>query len=454
MQPPFDFNGVLAFGSMAICLLVGAFLRGNIKFFQRFLIPSCLIGGLIGMIGANTGVIFGSQSIFEMFAYHFFIISYISVGLTHSGDKDKTPGRNKSILKGAWWMALMNSVSMSSQAIIGCLCVIVFGLLGVDLFATFGLFLPLGFTQGPGQALAFGKVWEGLGIQDAATIGLAFAASGFVFAFFVGVPLVNWGVKRKLTALGKVELPESFFRGYYKDENEQEQAGKLTMHTANIDTLAFQMALVGLVYVISYFLISTVNRYLPEELAQMHWGFFFFFALFVAVFIRTLMRKLNILHLVDPGIQRRITGWSVDFLIISTIVSVKVAIVWKYIVPITVIVLLGGTTTTALLWYFGRRLDSLNFERMVAQYGACTGTASSGLLLLRIIDPEFKTSVAFEEGVFIIFAFPFITTCMIMVNAPLLWSWSLWTTIGAYSGILLLNLFLVKISGFWGKPKF
>ena len=41
----------------------------------------------------------------------------------------------------------------------------------------------LGFNEGPGQALSFGKVWEGIGYENAATIGATFATIGFFFAF-------------------------------------------------------------------------------------------------------------------------------------------------------------------------------------------------------------------------------------------------------------------------------
>ncbi len=33
-----------------------------------------------------------------------------------------------------------------------------------------------------------------------------------------------------------------------------------------------------------------------------------------------------------------------------------------------------------------------------AIFGTCTGTVSTGLLLLRIVDPEFKTGTALELG--------------------------------------------------------
>ena len=87
METPFPFKPLLLFGFLSIMLLIGVLLRARVSFFQRFLFPSCLMGGLVGMILVNSGLIPVSASNFETFAYHFFNISFISIGLTrdHEG---------------------------------------------------------------------------------------------------------------------------------------------------------------------------------------------------------------------------------------------------------------------------------------------------------------------------------------------------------------------------------
>ena len=159
MQIPFPFEGMLTFGGLAIMLLVGVLLRAKVSIFQRFLMPSCLIGGILGLVLLNINLIKLSVSNLETFAYHFFNISFISVGLTRTGKQEPASNQKKSALKGPLWMALTQSVVFPLQAIIGGLFIILFGAFGLDLFPTFGFFAPLGFNEGPGQALSFGKVW-------------------------------------------------------------------------------------------------------------------------------------------------------------------------------------------------------------------------------------------------------------------------------------------------------
>lgn len=454
MQIPFPFKPFLVFGSMAIFLLIGIILRAKIRFFQRFLFPSCLIGGTLGLIVLHTGLLDLKAVDFEVFVYHLFIISFISVGLTHSGDQQKSSGGGKELFRGALWMACIEGVTISLQTIIGALSVFVFAILGLQLFPTFGFFIPLGFTEGPGQALSIGKTWEGFGFSNAATIGLAFAAIGFLFAFFIGVPLVNWGIRKGHSFLGSVTLPEELLKGVIRKDSEKESAGNLTMHSGNVDTLAFHVALVGLVYLITYGLVFLLGKITSPNVAQGLWGFFFFFGLVVALIVRWVMTRIGVLHLIDPGVQRRITGWAVDFLIVAVVMAVQLVIVAQFIVPIVAMSLVSGILTTLAVVYLGSRLPSLNLERTAAIFGTCTGTVPSGLLLLRISDPEFSTPVALEIGLMNIIVAPIIASSMILVNAPVWWGWSIYLVALIHLGILILSLILIKVFKLWGKPRF
>jgi ESS family glutamate:Na+ symporter len=457
MQTPFPFESMLLFGSLAVMLLIGVLLRAKIPFFQRFLIPSCLIGGISGLILINIGVfqVFQlSTSHLETFAYHFFNISFISVGLTLNGNQRNTIKKEKGVLKGPLWMALTQTAMFPLQAVVGGVLVIIFGLLGIKLFPTFGFFAPLGFEEGPGQALSFGKVWEGFGFEYATTIGLTFAAIGFFFSFFVGVPLVNWGIRKGLSTHGSKVLPQDFLVGIIPKNQITEPAGKLTFHSGNVDSLAFQAALVGFVYTVTYACVKFIGMIVPPDVASILWGFFFIFGLGIALIVSWVMSKFNIEHLADSGIQRRITGWSVDFLIVSTVMAIKLAVVWKYIVPISVISICIGVLTTFAVVYLGKRIWAYNLERTAAVYGAVTGTVSCGLLLLRIVDPEFKTPVAIDIALMNVFSIPGIGLCLVLVNGPVWWNWGTGWTVLVFLAVMVVALVMLRIFKLWGSPKF
>lgn len=453
MHSPFPFQFFLDFGFLSIMILLGVVLRAKVRVFQEFLFPSCMIGGVIGVVLLNSGVVTVASTTLETCAFHFFNISFISVGLTsdnHQGEE----GRRKETFKGAVWMTLFQGVSLPLQSIVGGLFVLVFGFFGVTLFKTFGFLAPLGFNEGPGQALSFGKVWEGAGFEHAATLGLTFASIGFLFAFFTGVPLANYGIKKGLSNFEPSNLPDGFRSGILPKNHTHEIAGRLTIHSGNLDTLAFQTSLIGMVYVITYGLVNVVAIRVDPEVAATLWGFFFFWGFIVSILVKATMDKLDVGHLIDPGVQRRITGWGVDYLIVCTVCAIQFFIVWQYIVPVMLISLTCGTLMIFLALFLGKRLPSYNLERMLAIFGMVTGNVSSGLLLLRVVDPDFKTPVAKELALFSLLTAPTTTLSMVLLNAPIWWDWKIETVMVIFLGMLLINLLLLRLLKLWVKPKF
>ncbi len=458
MQTPFSFELIISFGLLSLFLLIGLILRAKIRFFQNYLIPSSLIGGFAGLLVLNTFPVNLNLEIFEAITYHLFSVSFISVGLTAFAGTGQKPNVTsptvKGVAKGVFWGGLIEGATLAVQSLVGCSLVFLFVFAGYDLFPTFGLFAPLGFTQGPGQALSFGKVWEGFGFENAATIGLIFATMGFLFAFFVGVPMVSWGIRKIKGEAEQTALAPEVLKGYFIKGSQKESAGSQTIHSANMDSLAFQTGLVGAVYLLTYGFVNLLNLPFSEAISRLNWGFVFFYGLLMALVVGWVMKKTGANRLIDQTAQKRITGWSIDFLIVSTIFAIKPAIVVKFILPILAIGLTSGIATTIVIVFFGKRLSEYNLERMVLLYGTCTGTLSSGLLLLRIVDPKLDSPVAIEAGVLALGALPFVLVSMLLVNAKFLFGWEIWHIMAAFALMLAFNITILKVTGLWGKRRF
>ena len=82
MQTPFSFDFITSFGLLSVFILSGLILRAKIRFFQKYLIPSSLIGGFAGLLILNTFPLTLNIEMFETITYHLFSVSFISVGLT------------------------------------------------------------------------------------------------------------------------------------------------------------------------------------------------------------------------------------------------------------------------------------------------------------------------------------------------------------------------------------
>ena len=181
-----------ALGWTGLFLLIGTIIRAKVKFFQTFLFPASLIGGIIGFFVLNAGWLgipssTGWKTItpvtFSTITFHLSASGFVGIGLLQA--KSGTSG--KVVARGALWIALIFGLLFSVQAMVGKGTFDVWKLLfGGDFFTGNGYLLGAGFTQGPGQTQAYASIWETTyKISNSLNVGLAFAAVGFLVAGLV-----------------------------------------------------------------------------------------------------------------------------------------------------------------------------------------------------------------------------------------------------------------------------
>lgn len=269
------FENLILFGLLSLMLLIGTLLRAKVKLFQDYLVPASIIGGLIGFAIVSTGWLkIGewqiTSSSFNWFLFHAFNISYISLLLTRPrGNQENT---SKEVVRGGMWQTLIWTISLPAQALIGGAVIWLYNLAtGNSLSEFIGMIVTHGYTQGPGQAYAFGTLWEKGGIADCATVGVIYAALGFLSAAIVGVPVARWFVRKGLNANKTgASITKEFLTGIM-DEKSTATNGRETTHASTIDTLAFHVALVGIVYLITYAELSWIEAHIKPFFDQYKW---------------------------------------------------------------------------------------------------------------------------------------------------------------------------------------
>ncbi len=397
------FVGFNIMAIVGLMLVIGIVIRAKVKIFQNFLIPAAIIGGAIGFILINLGVLPFESKQFVNFSLHAFIISFMSLCLTNKPD-DAPEVKRKEYLRGGLWMSFIWSGSVGLQAIVGGMLLIAYNMVtGSNFSEMFGYISTHGFTQGPGQGLTIGKIWAGLGASgDLPIVGLIYANIGFIFAFVIGVPVARYFIKKGLNANKKARIEKEYLVGIL--ENKKSSAlGYEKTHPANIDTMAFQLSILFITYGLTFLYMKYVLVYIkgvPFIGILTAWGLFFFHGLIMATIVRLIINKMGLGHMLSSRLQKHITGTAVDILLVASFMSVSFQVLTKYIGPITVVAVGVLVTTFFYIWYFGRKLTELGPERMVAQLGCCTGATANGLLLLRILDPDYTTSVSLELAFF------------------------------------------------------
>ena len=105
------------------------------------------------------------------------------------------------------------------------------------------------------------------------------------------------------------------------------------------------------------------------------------------------------------------------------------------------------TLVTALLCFgASARINHLGAERGLTIFGCCCGSTGSGILLLRILDPNLATPVAKELAFFNI-AILFLSFHILGIMAPILPSFDLSWIVMIYGATAIIGLLMVARLG-------
>ncbi len=443
---------LITFGWISLMLVIGGILRYKVRLLQSMLIPGSAIGGILGYILINTGVIQVSTSMLQVFAAQLFIISFISLGLTGMGSSGNKGSVNKGgkIFKGAIWFMIIWFLAFGLQAIIGSGTIMGLNLFGNKIDVTYGLLLPFGFAMGTGQAITYGTIVENAGYTNAAQVALTFGVIGYMVSIFIGVPLANWAV-RKGIAKNADKLSDELLVGVFR-RDQRKRAGELTFHSSNIDTLAFHLGMIGIVYLVSYKFIHWFGPLWSPQIENMIIGVHYMFAIALAFVFSWGMKKTKSDHFLSTDLMKIITGWTVDFMVVSSFMAISFMSVKGFILPIVSITLIGTIVTIGICFYFGKRIGGdHDLESSFAIFGMNAGQVPNALLLLRLVDPRYKSSAATELALMNAITPPVL---VFLVLIPILWGWNIISTVSLLSGIIIICLILLKVLNLWGKPTY
>jgi ESS family glutamate:Na+ symporter len=102
--------------------------------------------------------------------------------------------------------------------------------------------------------------------------------------------------------------------------------------------------------------------------------------------------------------------------------AIATVLLTRFWVPILTIAVAGGFVSTLTIFWTASRLFTDNrFPRAIMFYGNLTGTLSTGLALLRVVDPDFKTPVATNYMCGTGITFVLVIPLILVLNFPGMW---------------------------------
>lgn len=442
---------VIDFTILAVLLIIGTIIKRKIPLFQKFIIPISMIAGFLGLIAGSEmlGIISLNPERLGRYVYHLMAVGFIALTL-----KDRPVNREKVVIKTGAFIVSTYVI----QGIIGFTVSIIFLYTFMPgIFPAFGLLLPLGFGQGPGQAFSIGTQWQEMGFADGGNIGLSVATFGFVWACIGGVIFMNIMLRK-----GKYAKKISENKAM-KMIQEEDESGDIPL-SESIDRITIQLSMIGLIYLCTFLLLQGLSLLLDglgtfgQTLAQMFWGFHFLIGSLLALIFNTILKKLKQAKIVNrkyPNnyLLSRISSGAFDFMIAASISAISITVLRNYLAPTLIMTTLGGLATALWSYFVAKRVMKKDIlEYTLGFFGTYTGTLSTGMALLREVDPQFNTHVAehivLGSGLALFFGVPLMLVLSIpavgyVTNRPILYLYT-FLALFAYLAVLLLILFWQK----------
>ena len=438
-------------GLVLIFLLIGNLIRRVIPFLRKAHIPSALIGGLLlflfDLAFEAGGIEVIDKRIMQIITYHALAIGFIAMTLKIA-KKEKSTSFFSAVKNGA-----ITGGTYMLQAVFGILVsLIFFWSTSGSFFYDAGVLLPLGFGQGPGNAMT----WDiNLGITDG-SVGLTIAAIGFIVASIVGVIYINI-YKRKGQIVEKTALDVRKVTDF-EDENEIED-------NESVDKTTIQVAFVFLAYAFAFgimvFFAKLTDWTGVKLFNDVAWGFNFIWGVITANLIKLVIKLLHKHKVVKKKYinnyqMDRISGFAFDMMIIAGVAAIDINVVKEYAWFVVAVCVVGALITVIYVRVMSHFVfKDIEHECFLTNFGTLTGTASNGMIFLREIDPNYETPMS---NIFIVSQLPamlFVAPLLLLLNKSGESINGCYIALGIFGGLFLLyTTFLVLCAkGVFNKKK-
>ncbi len=402
---------MLSFILLCLLLGLGHLLRSRIKLLQRLYLPSCVVAGIAGLIIIQ---------IFNSLQDKGTLLNHIHVVLSQSTQ----PWSNlPSFLINVVFACLFLGVTLPKistlwkrsgpqvaygQIVAWGQYVVAIGLwlvllqwLWPQLPSMFAGILPVGFEGGHGTAAGMEPVFAHHGWAEGKDFALASATCGILSAIIVGMILVNWAVRKGYTHHkdAPAALPEDDSVGIIPVDR-RPSAGRLTVRSDAIETFSLHIVVVGIAIGLGYLakeglvLLENAVPWLSEHKLLSSFPLFPL-CMLGGLVVQAFEQRFDKHNLIDLGITRRIQNSALDFLVVAAIATIKLNVILSGLVPLLILVAAGIAWNVFCVLILARRiLPDAWFERSIAELGQSMGVTATGLLLLRVVDPDYETPAA------------------------------------------------------------
>jgi len=442
---------------LLLSLLFANIVKNSLKFLRASLIPTSVLAGaflliisaiykwITGDVMFNTEFFGGKgMATLETITYHALALGFIASTLRSTKNKI-TKQRTVEIFN----TGVTTVSTYLLQAVVGFGITIIASLLIKNFFSAAGVLLPFGYGQGTGQALNYGNIYEtDFGFIGGKSFGLTIAALGFLSASIGGVFHLN--IMKKKNKIKTLDGDE----GIVKDEAIQD-SDEIPMQ-GSLDKITIQIALIAGAYLVTHIVMYILGLLLPG-MRSVIYGFNFLLGVFSAVLMKGLFNFLHKTKVIKKKyannfLLTRCSNFCFDIMVVSGIAAIQLGVLEKYWGIMLILGVVGLIITYIYNIIVAKTLfKDYSEEQFLMMYGMLTGTASTGVILLREIDGDFKTpasdNMVYQNFPAIVLGFPIMFLATLAPIKPYL------TLIVLFAFFVVLNIVLFRSKIFKRKKK-
>ncbi|NJN02927.1 MAG: sodium:glutamate symporter [Leptolyngbyaceae cyanobacterium SL_1_1] len=475
-SPAYTFDDVFyAFIILSFLILVGRWIRQRISLLQALFLPSSIVAGAIalllgpGALGALVSAVAGDsawlanglfpQPILEVWSAVPGVFINIVFATIFLGEFIPPPIE---IWRRASPQVAFGQSLAWGQYVVGLILAMlvlgpVFGLPPVA-----GALIEIGFEGGHGTAAGMAEVLREVGFEAGPDLAVGMATIGIVSGILAGVLLANWGRKRGyLASSSDAEMiPADAQERLPAEQESPEVSERRRQHLSSllVDPLSVQFGFVGVAIAIGWLILQllilieslTWNRG-GEGLEVMGSIPLFPLALVGGIIVQIILERCNSHYLISRQLMVRIGGVALDATIVAALASISLAIIAQNLGAFAILAIAGITWNVLFFVYFAPRIiPTYWFERGIGDMGQSMGVTATGILLMRMVDPEDRTGAFESFGYKQLFFEPIVGGGLFTGAAPLLIN-----RFGPLPVLLLTSALLVfwLVFGFWNYKK-
>lgn len=380
---------IIYFIFIGVLLFIGKILKTKLPFLNRIVLPTALLGGLIGLLFSSV-VIPGSYTIdvkvMETIVYHALALGFISLALKQGESKNK---------RKAWSTGMVITSTYALQGFIGVLLVLLFF---SDKFVGAGMLLALGFGQGPGLAMSFGSMWNEMLGGHGVALGASYAFLGFVVGGTVGVLAINILARKR-----GVDKPKQ-----YEDSSLNKTTIEIdtVKEVSVLDGLTIQLVIISIIYGLVWLTLFVFDKLLSGlgaiggTIFGLMQGFNFIIGIAYALLYKAILKKIkskgkNVNFMMNDYILSNFSSTCFNFMIAGAVLTITLDLLVEFWLLLTVISVIGGVVTLFYVRFITKKVYKLfTDEYFVGLFGMLCGVASTGIALLKGLDRDLESPVA------------------------------------------------------------